>query len=179
MNTHPTPTAEQLAEAAALRARSRGESAKREESFDRCDTDGFLSQWAYGLNAQEYAAKADILEHGGCAQFLGLYRDGVRVPAKIIETQFGARWMLCDAATGRTAGSFYPVGRMEDGKPVNSKRAKLVKDGFEERLEWAPAVAKCIGVGTGLSGRAWIATLRADGGWPGAPQWRIDEDAKR
>lgn len=179
--THPTPTAEQLATAAALRAKSRGEIAKREESHDRCDTDGFLSQWAWGLNAQEYAARADILEHGGCAKFLGLFdaATGARVPAKIIASQFGARWMLCDATTGKATGVFFAVGSLdENNEPANSKRTKLVKAGFVEAFEWAPAIAKCVGTGTGLSGRAWIATLRTDGGWPGAPEWRKREDER-
>lgn len=180
-NQHPAPTTEQLAKAAQLRAEAAADIAKREESHDRCDTDGFLTQWAHGLNAQERATQAEILEHGGCAKFIGLFDSvtGERVPAKIISGNYGARWMICDPVTGRATGIFYALGSInEDGTPVNSPRTKLCKAGLEERIEWAPAVAKCVGSGRGLSGSAWIATLRTDGGWPGAPQWRVDEDAR-
>lgn len=176
---HPAPTTEQLAEAAALRTQAAADRAKREESHDRCDTDGFLSQWAHGLTAQENATKADVLEHGGCALFVGLYRTatGERVAAKLISGNWGARWMVCDATTGRATGEFYALGETDENlEPVNSKRTKLVKAGYEERREWAPAIVKCCSSGRGLSGTAWIATLRSDGGWPGAPEWRRVED---
>lgn len=164
----PTPTAEQLAQAAKLRAGARAAISAREESFERCDTDGFLTQWAHGLTAQERNAQAEILEHGGMAEFVGLFvkATGERVPAKVIATKWGSRWMVCDATTGRATGVFYPTGD-------NSRKLKAA--GLEERKEWAPAVAKLVGRGTGLSGSAWVATLRTDGGWPGAPEWRRDE----
>ena len=178
--THPAPTAEQLAKAEQLRKAAADSRRAAEDSFQRCDTDGFLSQWASNLTAQEHAAQAEILEHGGCAKFLGLFDSvtGERVPAKIISGDYGARWMLCDATTGKALGIFYSVGRVGDnGLPVNSPRTKLAKAGLEERIEWAPAVAKVVGHGRGLSGSAWVATLRTDGGWPGAPQWRVVEDS--
>lgn len=177
--THPAPTAAQLEQAAAERALAAGAQRSRQESQDRSDTDGFLSQWASGLTAQEHAARAEVLEHGGCAKFIGLYRDGKRVPAKLINGKWGARWMICDATTGHATGEFHALGSTDEhGQPVNSKRTKLVRAGYEERIEWAIAVVFLNGSGTGLSGSAWVATQRDDGGWPGAPQWRIDEDRR-
>jgi hypothetical protein len=38
-------------------------------SFERCDTDGFLSQWASGINAQVARANAAIADNGGLATF--------------------------------------------------------------------------------------------------------------
>jgi hypothetical protein len=35
------------------------------DSFDRCDTDGFLSQWASGVMSQKKSLEADLLEAGG------------------------------------------------------------------------------------------------------------------
>jgi hypothetical protein len=39
------------------------------ESFERCDTDGFVSQWCHGLNRGVDRAKADIAAKGGQALF--------------------------------------------------------------------------------------------------------------
>ncbi len=162
LGDHPDPTPEQLAEATRLRARAGQSHARREESFERCDTDGFLSQWAHGLSADRCAAQAEVLEHGGHAQFVGLFEvaTGRRVPARIISTEFGPRWMVCDPSTGRATGVFYPTG---------SRSRKQKAAGLEERREWAAAEAKIVGRGTGLSGSAWVEVVRTDGGWPGAP----------
>lgn len=161
--SHPAPTTEQLTQAAELRARSKGSRDEQQASFDRCDTDGFLSQWAHGLTAEKYAAQARVLEHGGHAPFVGLFKieTGERVPARMISTKFGTRWMVCDPQTGRSAGIFYPTG------PTSHKQRKA---GLGERPEWAPAEAKVVGRGTGLSGSAWVEVVRTDGGWPGAPK---------
>lgn len=158
---HPVPTPEQLAEAAKFEAKCRKEWKAKEDSFERCDTDGFLSQWASGLTAQEYGRKAEILRHGGCAKFLGLFsiETGERVPAKNIETKFGDRWAVF-AEDGQTIVKWLPF--------APKRVATLAKHGYFEAEEWAPAYAKCVGTGHGLSGTAWIATLRADGGYPGA-----------
>jgi hypothetical protein len=43
----------------AVRARER-----EEESFQRCDTDGFLSQWALGIGAQERERQATLQDNG-------------------------------------------------------------------------------------------------------------------
>jgi len=162
---HPAPTSAQLEEAARLRLLAKGRRDKANESFDRCDTDGFLSQWADNLTAQEYLANAEILEHGGQARFVGLYKDSVRVRARLIAGDYGSSWMLLDEG-GLRIGVYFPQGRLgEDMEPVNSPRTKLVKAGYLEKLEWAPAVAKCVGTGTGLSGRCWIAVVRTDKGY--------------
>jgi hypothetical protein len=143
-----------------LRKLARQERDKREESFQRCDTDGFLSQWAYGLTAQEYDRQADINEAGGKAEFEGLFRrsDGKRVRAKLKEGQYGHYWMFCDM-NDKPTGRFLPDSK---GGP----RSKMFKEGFEKRMEWAPAEARCVGRGTGLSGTAWITTVRTDDGYP-------------
>ena len=67
----------------------RSEAAKREQSaadsFDRCDTDGFLSQWASGLTARELRLQAEIEEADGLAEFRGLFdKDGNRIKAKLV-----------------------------------------------------------------------------------------------
>lgn len=160
----PAPTAEQLAEADKLDAKSAASEQAKEDSFERCDTDGFLSQWAHGLTAQEARAKAAILRNGGYAAFVGLYETatGKRVPAKLRRGDYGLYWMVCDAQ-GQATGQFYPSG-------FHSR--KLAAAGLEERWEVAPASAKLTGEGTGLSGTCWVETYRTDGGYPGAPEWK-------
>lgn len=133
------------------------------DSFDRCDTDGFLSQWASDITARKYRAQADIEERGGCAWFPALYDlDGRRVKARLlrIANQFagyGTRlvWVFDDSSH----------------KPVTAhpKRVTtMARKGFAEGSELAPAEAYVGGEGTGLAGAtsAYVATRRTDGGYP-------------
>lgn len=46
---------------------------KREESYERCDTDGFLSQWALQVGAQKERVKHRLAEHGNHDVFRVLY----------------------------------------------------------------------------------------------------------
>jgi len=63
------------------------------ESFERCDTDGFLSQWASGITAREYRAKADLARSGGKVTTSALFTmTGELVPAKMYETRYGWAW---------------------------------------------------------------------------------------
>lgn len=87
--------ADRLDEAAAQKRRD------AEESFQRCDTDGFLSQWASGLGASERNLQAAILRNGGTSVFRGLYYKGQRLKAKQISFQdrYSYGWVtkwLCD-----------------------------------------------------------------------------------
>lgn len=118
------------------------------DSFDRCDTDGFVSQWVSGLSARKYDLMASIEENGGRHEFLGLYQGERRVKARMIFTRFGSSWLLHEdeveliQARGK---KFMPTG-------FNSRILKQF--GLEERWEMAPAYATYSGNGTGLSGLA-------------------------
>ena len=64
-----------------------------QDSFDRCDTDGFLSQWASGMTGRLHRAKAEIAEQGGKAEFPALFDlAGNLVAAKLVETRYGMSW---------------------------------------------------------------------------------------
>lgn len=145
-------------------ARRAEESAR--ESFERCDTDGFLSQWASGLSAQVHRANAKVAEAGGMGLF-GRTKlvtlDGEETDARAVETRFGTRWRL-DSTDEWLAY-----------KP--KRESTLAKRGYREVevTEVAPAKARIIGTGTGLSGRAWVATLRDDLRLGEAKQWRLIE----
>lgn len=92
------PTAEQLEKAKQLREASSRKAQEAQDSFDRCDTDGFLSQWASSLNSQLDRANADLLEAGGVSEFDAVFDlDGNYKPALKIETRYGSAWSLVDS----------------------------------------------------------------------------------
>ena len=136
----------------------RAEAAKRraraQESFDRCDTDGFLSQYASTIMASLDDRKADIAEAGGFACFAGLYEGDRRVKAKLITTQYGRCWLLDESESAlirRRNGKFVPNG---DNSSVQKRM------GLCERAEMAPAWVDLQGSGTGLGGNCWVVTFR-------------------
>ena len=144
-----------------------GSRSAKEESFDRCDTDGFLSQWAHGLHSQLYSRLAELAENNWESDFPALFYAGTndRVPAKIIYVRdkfsynggMKALWAIVDPSTGKFTGQFLPTGK-------NSRKQKSA--GVWEGTEIAPAYAKIDGRGTGLSGSAWVSVYRTDGGMP-------------
>lgn len=117
----------------------------REDSWERSDTDGFLSQWASGLSAQLSNAKAEIVRNRGRAPFRRLCdKDGNEVPARLIDAKYGPCWALLDPA-GKFTGVF-----------VSDRDSTIAKKGFTTRDIDKPAWAKMAGSGRGLSGRAWV-----------------------
>lgn len=146
---------------------SRGQIQEREDSFDRCDTDGFLSQWASGVHSNLYLRLAELAEAGWVSEFPGLFdiKTGERVPAKIIYVKdrfsyngaLKALWAIVDPKTEKFTGVFLPEGE-------NSRKQK--KLGFFQKKEIAPAYAKIDGVGYGLSGSVWVSVYRTDCGYP-------------
>jgi hypothetical protein len=162
-----TANADQLREAARLREEAAAVDRRVQESWERSDTDGFLSQWAGNLTAQLARAKADLLEAGGVATFPGLYDrvTGVRVRARLVDVPaYGAyngetvsKWVVLDSRDN--AVHWVPAFK-------RGPRSKLFQLGFEERDETAPAQAVMKGRGRGLSGTAWVATVRTDRGIP-------------
>jgi hypothetical protein len=162
----PPATPEQLAQAAKLRGEGRKGRQDAHDSFERCDTDGFLSQWASGINAQLDDAKARILEAGGTAEFPGLFfkASGLRAKAKKIAGKFGPCWAFVDEA-GNFTGEFLGDAR--------GPRSKLTKAGFEVRYERAPAWAKISAPAgaRGLGGAAscYVEVYRKDAGYPSDP----------
>lgn len=161
LGSYPDPTADQLEEAARLRAQATRNRASAEESFQRCDTDGFLSQWADGINARLREREASILECGGWSVFWGLYEGDRRVNAKRISIPafrgYGTQdvWLLSDVESHRFNRRYIPSG-------LTSRVQRSL--GLRERREWAPARAAIGGGGRGLSGcaSAHVVTYRTD-----------------
>jgi hypothetical protein len=128
------------------------------DSFERCDTDGFVSQWAHGLTAQKARLQAEIDENGGVYPFEVLIdADGHRkVDAKLIDGRYGACWLLSDEEETQFGRRFIPFAG-DGGKSRIQKQLGLYED-FED----APAKAIITGKGTGLSGSAWVIAIKID-----------------
>lgn len=161
---HPDPEA-----VAKHRNEQRIAADKRNESFERCDTDGFLSQRCHDLNSSVSARKAEIAADGGYAVFLGLFdrATGERVPAVLCDGEYGSYWRLCDPKTGR-----FLTGSNAFINDTRGPRGAVTKRGFVVLGEWATANAKVGGSGRGLSGlaTAHAVTYRTDGGYPTRPR---------
>lgn len=87
-----------------LRAEAAQHEQDAHDSFDRCDTDGFLSQWASGQMAGLKRMQATIAERGGTYTFPALFDlDGNIVAAKLIDGRYGPVWgvLADDDPSGR------------------------------------------------------------------------------
>jgi len=129
------------------------------ESFERCDTDGFLTQWAHGINARLERTKAMLMENDKTHEFIGLFEGNRRVKAREIRTKFGTAWLLHEDEAdliARRGKKFLPTGE-------NSRILKNL--GLREAREIADAWAALDGNGTGLSGNVWVAIFRTGDKW--------------
>jgi hypothetical protein len=152
------PTADtKVAGMTALQHRQAAEECRirEEESWQRSDTDGFVSQWCNSLGAREHQMNAEIAEAGGVALFQGLYCGERRVLAKQVSRPcFGAPWKkehvwLLHPDEERVFGRRYiPVTYA--GKTSRVQKALNIC----QRSEKAPAIAKVMGGGTGMDGLA-------------------------
>lgn len=86
------------------------------ESFERCDTDGFLSQWALDVCASQYDMMAELVENDCKSCFWGLYEGERRVMAKTIQVRsnYSYRletvWVLHDSEAEKFGRKFIPYG---------------------------------------------------------------------
>jgi len=117
---------------------------EKETSFERCDTDGFLSQWGHGMMAQQYRLQAEIEENGGLWEYAALFDlQGNLVPAKEVETRYGYSWALLDPQNpeGRFLGWFNESNAQNDARKI----ATDAKKGFYVGVVKVPAYAKLAG----------------------------------
>lgn len=112
-----TMTAEQHREAAEAARKSAA------ESFERCDTDGFLSQWASGLTAQKHDAEARLLEAGGVMDCMVLFLNGELASTHQGFSQFGEYWVLNDEAAEKFGKRFYSPSKSLKN-PIARDRAR-------------------------------------------------------
>ncbi len=134
------------------------------DSFERCDTDGFLSQWAMGLSAQKHRLAAEIAENGGRRDFPALFDlEGKLVPAKLVNTRYGETWAVLDGDDPHGDVAKW-VGRSR-AESIEGRVRAMEKKGYREGRVMARAKADIVGTGHGLSGTAWVAPVRIDGGF--------------
>lgn len=138
------------------RAMAIGEHHRRVESFDRCDTDGFLSQWAHQMKSQEYAVAAAIADNGGYADFPALFDlAGNIVPAKMVTTKFGTRWLVLDSWAGvyeygqGNAVAWLSIADYDDDGITARSIKALARKGYRYGFVKMPAVVR--GGGNGIN----------------------------
>lgn len=146
-------------EAEKLRQMAREQNARAAESFERCDTDGFLSQWAQGITADKYRMQADIAENGGMAAFPALFDlEGNLVPAREAYGKWGSFWSLLDGNGDRTGDTFNESRAASDKLRIKND----AKKGYYVGEVLAPARVAVRG-SSATSVACHIE--RADGGW--------------
>lgn len=159
LTSPPAPTEAQLAKIEALEREAADARRRSQESFDRCDTDGFLSQWANDMTASLNRRKVEILRNGGYASFPVLVHIASgRVIAdttctfsvKDMPWVHNTKWRVENEFLDLTGGKrWIPFG----------SRSRIQKQlGLRQEYRWFPAYAS-IGVpegqrSTGLSGCA-------------------------
>ena len=132
-------------------------SRRSHDSFDRCDTDGFVSQFCDTHQSRLYGMLAKLAESGWKYEFPALFDlDGNRVNAKLIDGKFGKCWALTDD-NGRFNGKFITA--------FPARKSTMAKKGYVEGKELAPAYAVTYGGGKGFSGlhSIGIKYIRTDG----------------
>lgn len=93
--TTPRTQDEWKALAADLRQQAYSDRKSASDSFERCDTDGFLSQWASNVTAQAYELAASIAENGGRIEVKAVFTlDGEFVTADLRDGQYGLYYLV-------------------------------------------------------------------------------------
>lgn len=143
----------------------------REEqaSWDRSDTDGFLTQFSHGIMGQVERRKAEIAANGGVAEFPALFDlDGNLVAAKLVCTY--DRYALRDTYKWIVLASDDPHSdavQWINAFPV--RKSTMVRKGYTEGTVKAPANARTWAPegARGLSGLTSVSvqTYRTDGGF--------------
>lgn len=130
-------------------------------SFDRCDTDGCVSQWASGVMADEARANARLAAQGGCDNFRALFDlDGNLVAAKLVNGQYGLCWGILQSDDPSSR-----ITRFIGAFP--KRKSTMARKGFYEGTVRCRAHVVLGGSGTGLSGALTVRphAVRSDRGF--------------
>lgn len=137
--------------AAEWRAESAAMFAKREESWERSDTDGFLSQWALGSLSQDYTLRAQLAEQNGLTEVCALFDlDGELVPSIHGWGEYGEYFAVLDNDE-RGCRRFFNPSKARN--PETARKNNAAK-GFYIGTVKTQGKVKMLGGGTGLSGCA-------------------------
>jgi hypothetical protein len=130
-----------------LRDRAAAHDGKAVESFERCDTDGFVSQWADGISSERDRLAAKIMEDNGYHRFAALFDStGALINAWEFETRLGWAWKI--------TGPDGAVRWVKESRAQNwrSRIKANARKGFFVGSVLLPAHAVTRGGGKGLSG---------------------------
>jgi hypothetical protein len=129
----------------ALRQQAIAAQQEAHDSFERCDTDGFISQAANQLTARKLNLQATIQDNNGLPEFPALFDlKGNWVPAQLIDNKFGGKsWLLVDE-NGKSLSIFINA--------FPARRSTIANKGFVEGSVLRPATAQICGGGRGFSG---------------------------
>jgi len=126
------------------------------DSFERCDTDGFLSQWASGINGIRMNALATLAEYGGRSYFeVYVDENGKPVPARRITTKYGMRvavfatWADCVSRSGKIVEWLSPKkadARWGSGY-FEAEAAIEMRGGYVQQARIVPARGYDLGIG--------------------------------
>lgn len=85
------------------------------ESWERSDTDGFLSQWASSQMARRYDHLASVAENGGRMQHLTLFLNGELASTNQKSGDYGLYWVLNDGAAEKFGKRFFNSSKAKNG----------------------------------------------------------------
>jgi hypothetical protein len=143
-----------------LRGAANKQRRQKEESFERCDTDGFLSQWAHDICGHRDDLAAQVAEQGFTFFFPALFDlNGNLVAAKLIavSSKFhhgkDSMWGILENDD--------PHSRVVNWIKARPARVSTIeKKGYREGMVAAPAKADIMGEKTAYAG-----IRRTDGGF--------------
>jgi hypothetical protein len=142
-----------------LRTKAAAHDQAAADSFDRSDTDGFLSQWASSITARKLRAQADLAEAGGMIEIRALFNlDGTVASVHYGHGKYGSFWVLNPDAEARFGRRFLNPSR---ARKAATRNRNLRGKGFAEGTIKVAGYVTIAGSGTGLSGAAsaYVATL--------------------
>ena len=118
---------EWLEKAKKLKNDANKDMADREESFNRCDTDGALTQLVKQMSSHVNERNAEICKNFGKTRFVGLYNGDKRVMAKLItfycnySFQNKESWLLDDEEQIKYNRKFIPCNYLKKTSRIMKK----------------------------------------------------------
>jgi hypothetical protein len=107
------------------------------ESFERCDTDGFLSQWASDTMARRYDECADVAENGGRIFVTALFDlEGNFITADYREGQYGWYFLVPAEYVAKGYARFLTTS---DARKATTRAKNNAKKGVTEGTVSVPA----------------------------------------
>jgi hypothetical protein len=140
VGTYRGKTAEQWRESARANAQ------RRNDSWERSDTDGFLSQWGAQVMEAENRACADLAETDGRSVFPALFTlAGELVNARRISTRYGFPWAVFAPEDTEQRGNVLAWVNESEARKASTRANALAKKGYAIGSVEAPAFIKLVG----------------------------------